>query len=132
MSESGCAGQLKSSKGTATFHPMNVVPVFYICRSPQFLPWTLLSFPSPKADANICNAYQFLFIVRFLSQAQESRRAIELPARQGQKSHVPLNLVERHRGSKILIFCDVIVLLHEYSRVLQVPVICGETPHKDE
>lgn len=42
-------------------------------------------------------------------------------------------LVERHldAGSKILVFCDHIVLLHEYGELLRAPVISGKTQHKD-
>lgn len=42
-------------------------------------------------------------------------------------------LVARHldAGSKILVFCDHIMLLYEYGKLLGVPVISGKTQHKD-
>lgn len=42
-------------------------------------------------------------------------------------------LVHRHlqSGAKILVFCDHIMLLYEYGRILNAPVISGKTLHKD-
>ncbi|KAG8346276.1 hypothetical protein TRVL_02892 [Trypanosoma vivax] len=44
-----------------------------------------------------------------------------------------MELIRRHlaESSKILVFCDHIALLKEYSKVLNAPVICGETPHRE-
>lgn len=43
------------------------------------------------------------------------------------------DLVSRHAqvGAKILLFCDHIMLLHEYGKILHAPVVCGSTPLKD-
>lgn len=43
------------------------------------------------------------------------------------------DLVSRHLqvGAKILLFCDHIMLLHEYGKMLNAPVVCGSTPLKD-
>lgn len=42
-------------------------------------------------------------------------------------------LVQQHLdvGAKILVFCDHIMLLNEYGSLLNAPVICGSTQHKD-
>jgi DNA excision repair protein ERCC-3 len=42
-------------------------------------------------------------------------------------------LVQQHldAGAKILVFCDHIMLLNEYGTLLNAPVICGSTQHKD-
>ncbi|KAH9578641.1 Helicase XPB/Ssl2 [Trypanosoma melophagium] len=44
-----------------------------------------------------------------------------------------LELVRRHvaESSKILVFCDHLMLLKEYGNLLGAPVICGETPHRE-
>lgn len=43
------------------------------------------------------------------------------------------DLVSRHSqmGAKILLFCDHLMLLHEYGKMLNAPVVCGSTPLKD-
>ncbi|KAL7709434.1 helicase [Lotmaria passim] len=42
-------------------------------------------------------------------------------------------LVRQHldAGAKILVFCDHVMLLNEYGALLNAPVICGSTQHKD-
>ncbi|EAN87800.1 DNA repair helicase, putative [Trypanosoma cruzi] len=44
-----------------------------------------------------------------------------------------LELVRRHvaDSSKILVFCDHLLLLREYGTLLHAPVICGQTPHRE-
>ncbi|EAN80572.1 DNA repair helicase and transcription factor protein, putative [Trypanosoma brucei brucei TREU927] len=44
-----------------------------------------------------------------------------------------MEIVKRHvaESSKILVFCDHIMLLKEYSKLLGAPVVCGDTPHRE-
>lgn len=58
---------------------------------------------------------------------------IMLAAANPYKMECVLELVERHleHGAKILVFCDHLLLLHEYGKLLQAPVICGTTPHRE-
>ncbi|CAD2215948.1 Helicase conserved C-terminal domain/Type III restriction enzyme, res subunit/SNF2 family N-terminal domain/ERCC3/RAD25/XPB C-terminal helicase, putative [Angomonas deanei] len=58
---------------------------------------------------------------------------ILLAAANPNKMHCVCELVGRHlgMGSKILVFCDHILLLEEYGKILNAPVISGKTQHKD-
>ena len=47
------------------------------------------------------------------------------------KMRTVLQLAAAHRGDKVLLFCDHILLLRAYARLLGCPVVSGETPHKE-
>nr|CCC96108.1 unnamed protein product [Trypanosoma congolense IL3000] len=69
----------------------------------------------------------------FTVQRRKVPLLVMLAAANPNKMLCVAELVQRHivESSKILVFCDHIVLLMEYGKFLGAPVICGDTPHRE-
>ncbi|RNF05052.1 putative DNA repair helicase [Trypanosoma rangeli] len=81
------------------------------------------------------------FSLEYMERSSEDRTLrqrkmpllVMLAAANPNKMLCVLELVRRHiaESSKILVFCDHLLLLKEYGSLLHAPVICGETPHRE-
>ncbi|KAG5470800.1 hypothetical protein LSCM1_02050 [Leishmania martiniquensis] len=73
------------------------------------------------------------FGLEYMERSRKAPALVMLAAANPNKMMCVRELVWRHldAGAKILVCCDHIMLLKEYGKLLNAPVICGSTPHKE-